>query len=139
MFTTDVIETWIRYKRENEAEAVAFGLIPMSLPYTSIFNSSKFQVPSSKSKTINPSGFSVGTWNPELGTMEAFTLASFRGHLAFASGLGFIYGGRSHSQLEFDPATAILARALRRSAVCCPISIATPACLYANCLGLPLS
>ncbi len=39
-------------------------------------------------------------------------MASFRGHLAFASGLGFIYGGMAHSQLEFDPATAILGAGL---------------------------
>jgi len=35
-------------------------------------------------------------------------MASYRGHLAFSTSLGFLYGGLAHRQLDFDPATAIL-------------------------------
>ena len=39
-------------------------------------------------------------------------MASFRGHLAFAGALGFVYGGMAHSELEFDTATAVLGAGL---------------------------
>ena len=39
-------------------------------------------------------------------------MASFRGHLAFASSLGFVYGGLGTSELGFNPATAVLGAGL---------------------------
>jgi LexA-binding, inner membrane-associated putative hydrolase len=39
-------------------------------------------------------------------------MASYRGHLAFSSSLGFVYGGLAHNQLEFDSSTAIVGAAL---------------------------
>src|SRR5271170_6947553 len=35
-------------------------------------------------------------------------MASYRGHLAISTSLGFLYGGLAHRQFDFDPATAIL-------------------------------
>jgi hypothetical protein len=39
-------------------------------------------------------------------------MASYKGHLAFSASLGFVYGGLARSQLDFDPATAILGAGL---------------------------
>jgi membrane-bound metal-dependent hydrolase YbcI (DUF457 family) len=39
-------------------------------------------------------------------------MASYRGHLAFAGGLGFVYGGLARQYLDFDPATAALGAAV---------------------------
>jgi len=39
-------------------------------------------------------------------------MASYKGHLAFAAPLGFVYGGMASSQLGMDPTTAMLGAAL---------------------------
>lgn len=39
-------------------------------------------------------------------------MASYKGHLAFSASLGFVYGGMARSQLDFDPATAMVGAAL---------------------------
>ena len=39
-------------------------------------------------------------------------MASYKGHLAFSSSLGLVYGGLAHQELNFDPATAILGAGL---------------------------
>src|SRR5262245_10744640 len=39
-------------------------------------------------------------------------MASYRGHLAFSTGLGVVYGGLSWWQLGVDPATAMLGAGL---------------------------
>jgi membrane-bound metal-dependent hydrolase YbcI (DUF457 family) len=39
-------------------------------------------------------------------------MAGYRGHLAFAGGLGFVYGGLARQQFAFDPATAALGAAV---------------------------
>ena len=39
-------------------------------------------------------------------------MASYRGHLAFSSSLGFVYGGLAHRMLDFDPATAAVGAGL---------------------------